>query len=122
MKSSYKVITIKSPKETLREAQEVMERLARGEKVSPRPPEYSFSSFEAFRKAMTPMRFNLLRVIRESHPKSIQELARITGRDMKNVSEDVHVLAEMELIELEPHGRVKTPRLTCDGIRVELAV
>lgn len=122
MKATYKVITIKSAEETMREAQAVMEAVMRGEEVAPRPPEYSFSSFEAFRKAMTPQRFNLLKVIREKHPKSIQELSRITGRDMKNVSEDLHALVEMELVELETHGRTKTPRLKYDGIRLEVAV
>lgn len=122
MKATYKVITIKSAEETLREAQQVMEAVMRGEKVAPRPPEYSFSSFEAFRKAMTPQRFNLLKTIREKHPESIQELARITGRDMKNVSEDLRALVDMELVELEPHGRSKTPRLKYDGIRLEVAV
>jgi len=122
MKAAYKVITIKSAEETMREAKQVMEAVMRGEEVAPRPAEYSFSSFEAFRKAMTPQRFNLLRTIREKHPESIQELARITGRDMKNVSEDLRALVDMELVELEPHGRSKTPRLKYDGIRLEVAV
>ncbi len=94
----------------------------RGETVTPRPHEYSFSSFEAFRKAMTPQRFNLLKTIREHHPESVQALARISGRDMKNVSEDLRALVDMEPIELEPHGRSKTPRLKYDGIRLEVAV
>jgi predicted transcriptional regulator len=122
MKATYKVITIKSAEDTLREAQQIMEAVMRGEDVTPRSPECSFSSFEAFRKAMTPQRFNLLKIIREKHPESIQQLAQVTGRDMKNVSEDVHILVDMGLIELEPHGRSKTPRLKYDGIRLEVAV
>ena len=42
---------------------------------------------KAFRKAMTPQRFALLKVIREKQPESIKELAAITHRDMKNISE-----------------------------------
>ena len=122
MKATCKVITIKSTEETLHEAQEVMEALMRGEKIAPRPSEYSFSSFEAFRKAMTPQRFNLLKVLRERRPKSIQELARITGRDMKNISEDLRALTDMELVELESHGRIKTPRLKYEEIRLEFAI
>jgi predicted transcriptional regulator len=122
MKTTYKVITIKSVEETLREAQAIMEAIMRGEEVPSRAPEYSFSSFEAFRKAMTPQRFNLLRTIREKRPESIQTLAKLTGRDMKNISEDVRALVDMELVELEPHGRSKTPRLKYDGIRLEVAV
>jgi predicted transcriptional regulator len=122
MKTTCKVITIKSTEETLRGAQRVMEGLMRREKVSTRPSEYSFSSFEAFRKALTLQRFQLLKVIRENNPKSIHELAKLTGRDMKNVSEDLRALKEMELVELEPHGRLKTPRVKYDEIRFEVAM
>lgn len=66
----------------MQEAVGVMEAVMRGENVQPQPPEYSFTSFEAFRKAMTPQRFALLKVIREKQPESIKELAGI--QDMEN--------------------------------------
>lgn len=49
-------------------------------------------------------------------------LAAITQRDMKNISEDVKVLLEMDLIEMEKHGKNKAPRLHYDGFRLEVAV
>lgn len=106
----------------MQEAVGVMEAVMRGENVQPQPPEYSFTSFEAFRKAMTPQRFALLKVIREKQPESIKELAGITGRDMKNISEDVKILLDMDLIEMEKHGKNKAPRLHYDGFRLEVAV
>lgn len=122
MKATFKTITIKSHEQNMQEAVDVMEAVMRGETVQPQLPEYSFTSFEAFRKAMTPQRFALLKVIREKQPESIKELAGITGRDMKNISEDVKILLDMDLIEMEKHGKNKAPRLHYDGFRLEVAV
>ena len=122
MKSTFKTFTVKSHEQTVREFVEIIDTVIRGEMVTPQEPQYSFTSFEAFRKAMTPQRFALLKVIREKQPESIKELAAITGRDMKNISEDIKVLLEMDLIEMEKHGKNKAPRLHYDGFRLEVAV
>jgi predicted transcriptional regulator len=122
MKATFKTITIKSHEQMMRECVEIMDAAIRGDKVTPEEPQYSFTSFEAFRKAMTPQRFALLKVIREKQPESIKELAAITGRDMKNISEDIKVLLEMDLIEMEKHGKNKAPRLQYEGFRLEVAV
>jgi len=122
MKSTFKTITIKSHEQTMAEFAGICDAVIRGESVTPEEPQYSFTSFEAFRKAMTPQRFALLKVIREKKPESIKELAAITGRDMKNISEDIKVLLEMDLIEMEKNGKNKAPRLHYDGFRLEVAV
>ena len=122
MRAIFKTITIKSHEQTMQECAEIMDAVMRGENVKPEEPQYTFTSFEAFRKAMTPQRFALLKVIREKHPESIKELAAITNRDMKNISEDVKILLDMDLIEMEKHGKSKAPRLHYDGFRLEVAV
>jgi predicted transcriptional regulator len=122
MKATFKTITIKPHEQMMRECVEIMDSAIRGEQVKPEEPQYSFTSFEAFRKAMTPQRFALLKVIRENQPESIKELAAITHRDMKNISEDVKILLDMDLIEMEKHGKNKAPRLHYDGFRLEVAV
>lgn len=122
MKSNYLKIGIKSVDQSLAEAGEVMKSLMRGEEVQPQQPEYNFTSFEAFRKALPVQRFNLLKVIRDRHPGSLQELAAITGRDLKNVSEDVKALAEMGLVDMVRHNRAKQPNLAYDGIQLEIAI
>jgi predicted transcriptional regulator len=122
MRATFKTITIKSHAQTMQECAEIMDAVMRGENVKPEEPQYTFTSFEAFRKAMTPQRFALLKVIRERHPESIKELAAITNRDMKNISEDVKILLDMDLIEMEKHGKSKAPRLHYDGFRLEVAV
>ena len=122
MRATFKTITIKSHEQTMRECAELMDAVLRGENVKPEESQYTFTSFEAFRKAMTPQRFALLKVIREKQPESIKELAAITNRDMKNISEDVKILLDMDLIEMEKHGKSKAPRLHYDGFRLEVAL
>ena len=122
MKAIFKTITIKSHEQTIDEFAAICDAAIKGEKVRPEEPQYTFTSFEAFRKAMTPQRFALLKVIRENQPESIKELAAITHRDMKNISEDVKILLDMDLIEMEKHGKNKAPRLHYDGFRLEVAV
>jgi len=122
MKTNYRSIGIKSVDQSLAEAGAVMKAVMRGEQVQAKKPEYNFTSFEAFRKALPIQRFNLLKVIRDKHPGSLQELAHLTGRDLKNISEDVKVLVEMGLVELNRQNRAKQPLLVYDGIMLEIAI
>lgn len=122
MKANYRIIGIKSVEQSLAEAGDVMKAVMKGKAVQPKTPEYNFTSFEAFRKALPVQRFNLLKLIRDKQPGSLKELAAITGRDLKNISEDVKALAEMGLVELTRHNRAKQPHLACDGIRLEIAI
>jgi predicted transcriptional regulator len=119
-------IGIKSIEETLDDARDVMERLERGEKVKKKKAGIYFESLEVMRKAMTNERLKILRAIKEKHPASIYELAKLLNRNLKNVSDDVHYLAELELIELEKgksNGREKTlPIVNYDKILLEIPV
>lgn len=61
----------------------------------------SFPDFETLGKVITGARVEVLNVIRQQKPKSIQELARMVKRDFKNVYQDVQLLKEFGLIELQ---------------------
>ena len=63
MNANYRTIGIKSVEQSLAEAGAVMKAVMNGEAVQPKIPEYNFTSFEAFRKALPVQRFNLLKVI-----------------------------------------------------------
>jgi len=84
MKVKRVKIGIKSIEDALSDAKETMKKIERGEKLERAQGVY-FSSFEAFRKALTPKRLALLHTIKTSRPKSLRELAEITRRDIKNV-------------------------------------
>lgn len=57
-----------------------------------------FTSFDAVRAVLTDKRMALLHLIRERHPKSVRELAKVAGRDFKNVHTDVVLLKRCGLL------------------------
>jgi predicted transcriptional regulator len=126
MKVKNVTIGIKSIEEVLNGAKSVMKRLERGDKVRKRRPGIYFESLEIMRKAITPERVKILKVIKEKHPASIYELAKLLNRNLKNVADDVHYLAELGLIELEKgksNGREKImPIVNYDKLLLEIPV
>lgn len=96
------------------------EALVRGETVAEESALY-FTSMEAFRKALTPKRLELLHVIKTQKPVSINQLARLAGRNIKNVAEDVKFLAQVGLVETTG-DRALAPRVDYEEIRLKIAV
>jgi predicted transcriptional regulator len=126
MKVKNVTVGIKSIEEVLNNAKAVMKRLERGDKVRKRRPGIYFESLEIMRKAITPERVKILKVIKGKHPASIYELAKLLNRNLKNVADDVHYLAELGLIELEKgksNGREKImPIVNYDKLLLEIPV
>jgi predicted transcriptional regulator len=126
MKVKNVTIGLKSIEEVLDDAKNVMERLERGEKVKKRKAGIYFENLEVMRKAITQERLKILKAIKGKHPASIYELSKLLNRNLKNVSDDVHYLAELGLIELEKgksNGREKTqPIVNYDKIMLEIPV
>lgn len=84
-----------------------------------------FASIAAARRVLTTERIQLLKSIKQHKPHSLYELAKLTHRDFKNVSQDVSFLSELGLIELgRPHGtrHQRRPTLLSDHIYLELAI
>jgi predicted transcriptional regulator len=119
-------IGVKSVRDVLDNAREVMEMLERGEKVSRKKPAIYFENIEVMRKAITTERLRLLTVIKEQHPTSIYELAKMLNRNHKTVSGDVRYLSDLGLIEIakgKSDNRDKTmPIVRYEKIRLEIAV
>ena len=117
-------IGIKSLENVLEDTKEVMKKLERGEKVKPEKGLY-FESIEGFRKALTPKRLELLHLIREKQPGSIQELTRLSKRDIKSVATDITLLEELGLIDIKrkKEGRRESiPVVNYNKINLEIAV
>ncbi|MEW6571960.1 MAG: hypothetical protein AB1390_12475 [Nitrospirota bacterium] len=95
--------------------------IERGKKVKKEAGVY-FTSLEAFRKALTPKRLELLHIIKTKKPSSINELARFAKRDIKNVADDLKYLGQIGLIEREETDRKTKPIIRYDRIALEIAV
>ncbi len=117
-------IGIKSVKEVLEDFVKTGEAIERGEKVKKEKGVY-FESIEGFRKALTPKRLELLHLIKEKHPKSLQELSRLANRDMKSIVTDIEILEGLDLIDMKrrKEGRRESePKVNYDAIELLVAV
>ncbi|MBI4685303.1 MAG: MarR family transcriptional regulator [Nitrospirae bacterium] len=116
-------VGIKDLKTILDDFVKTGEAVKRGEKFKPvKEPEIYFTSFEALRKALTPKRLELLHIIKTKKPFSINELARVAKRDVKNIAEDVKYLEQIGLIEKKETDNRITPIINYDRIALEIAV
>jgi len=68
-----------------------------------------FTDHEVLAEIITKKRLELLRVINESKPQSVQELADLTKRKKQAVDRDLKILEKYELVELRKNGRKRIP-------------
>lgn len=92
-------IQIKSREQADADFTNVFKAAQPGVKVVPAKGVF-FTSLEAVRALLTDRRLALLHQVREHSPKSISHLAKIAGRDFKNVHADVMLLKHYGLIQL----------------------
>lgn len=81
-------------------------------------PVLSLQDESALASILSGHNLELLRATARNEPSSMRELARLVGRDIKNVSQAVNELAELGLIDLETEGRSKRPRVPYDELEV----
>lgn len=121
MKVKRVKIGIKSMSKAMDDFVRTAHAVQRGERTKKETGVY-FTSLEAFRKALTPQRLNLLHLIRDREPESLHELARRAGRNIKNVSDDVRYLAQVGLVDLKDASNKVSPRVNYETIVLEIAV
>jgi predicted transcriptional regulator len=117
-------LDIQSEDEFIIEAKSAMKAVAKGRAVTPQSV-ISFESLKTMRKFITDERLRILKSIKKNKPESIYALAKLLKRDTKNVSDDVHYLSELGLIEIKKtkDGRQKTkPVVEYEKILVEIMV
>jgi len=114
-------IGIKDMRSILDDFVKTGEAIERGKTVKKENGIY-FTSFEAFRKALTPKRLELLHVIKSKKPSSINELARMAKRDVKNIADDVNYLEQIGLIEKKETASKTAPVVTYDRVKLEMEI
>lgn len=98
-------------------------RIARGEqKPGPDDPKVWFTSIESFAQVLSAGNRELLRTIAERAPASLDELAEMTGRAKSNLSRTLKKMAEYGLVEMEPEGRRRRPRVLYDRVSLDLTL
>jgi predicted transcriptional regulator len=97
-------------------------RIARGEeKPAPGDPKVWFTSTESFAQVLSAGNRELLRVIAEQAPGSLEELAEITGRAKSNLSRTLKKMASYGLVRMDPgEGRKIAPKVVHDMVELEL--
>ncbi|MFC6447446.1 HVO_A0114 family putative DNA-binding protein [Shinella zoogloeoides] len=97
-------------------------QIAAGEKKPvPGDPTVWFPSTESFARILSTGNRDLLRIIHEQAPESVEELAKISGRAQSNVSRTLKTMAGYGLIRMEKARGLKlTPKLAYD--RIELVM
>ena len=96
--------------------------VARGKlRVTRNEPKVWFTSTESFAKVLSAGNRELLRVIAEQEPGSLDELARLTGKAKSNLSRTLKTMAGYGLVRLErgERGRL-TPKVTHDRVELDL--
>ena len=123
-----KILTIRisSLDEGLKRFRAAYKAVAAGRPLVRREGVY-FTSLAAARNLLTPSRLALLRAVRTKHPRSIYELAKIVGRDLKNVQDDLRTLERYGLVRVSRgrtigKRRVKIPQAVFGEIALRIAI
>jgi predicted transcriptional regulator len=90
-------------------------------RIAPNEPKVWFTSTESFAKVLSAGNRELLRVIAEKAPGSLDELARITGKAKSNLSRTLRTMEGYGLVRLErgERGRI-TPKVMHDRVELDL--
>jgi predicted transcriptional regulator len=83
------------------------------------------SELRDFRKGLTTKRLELIGLIRDNKPKSLQELTRLAKRNIKSVITDIQILERLKLIDMkrETEGhKASIPSVNYNQIVLEIAI
>ncbi len=98
--------------------------IARGERsITRNEPKVWFTSTESFAKVLSAGNRELLQIIADEAPASLDELARMTGRAKSNLSRTLKTMAGYGLVRLErgERGRIM-PKVTHDRVELNLSL
>ena len=98
--------------------------IVRGEyKVRADEPKVWFSSIESFAKILSERNRELLRIIAETKPQSLNELAKRTGRAKSNLSRTLKTMERYGLVSFEKgKGRTLVPRTPYTDVVLDLSL
>jgi len=87
-----------------------MRAVARGDRAAPKDAAApSFSSVDVLIRLLTPENRKLMAIIRDKKPKSIAELAELTGRAPSNLTRTLGKLEDAGLVKMQADKKRKIP-------------
>jgi predicted transcriptional regulator len=97
--------------------------IARGEYVPRKDePKVWFESLQSLSQVLSDQNRDLLRLIIQTHPKSLNELAERSGRATSNLSRTLRTMERYGLVELEPGpNRQLVPKVNYSGVALEMS-
>src|SRR3989304_5611018 len=125
MKIKHITLKVKTLDEMAADFKRTWKEAGKGKSVREADETICFDSVEDMQKFLSPERIRLLKTVHEKNPKSIYELAKMRGRDRKNVTEDIKMLEAVGLIERKTvkSGKEKVELVVdYDRIQMDIAV
>jgi len=98
--------------------------VAKGEyRRKPGDPKIWFTSMQSFARVLSEQNRELLAMIAEEKPESLQELENLTGRRVSNLSRTLRKMEDYGIVTLERgrQGRLR-PRFPYSGFQVEMPI
>lgn len=115
-KRNVLVVTV-GDEDIYEEGLEAIQRMKNGEPID-EPAVLSFADEEQLAEVFDGHAYSLLRIIREEEPESIRATARLTGRDVKNVHQELTKLEALGVIRFDEEGRSKKPVFPYDDLLI----
>jgi predicted transcriptional regulator len=97
-----------------------VERAERWEAGEPVPHVINFEDRGRLRQLLTDRRMELLEAVMAQPPASIRALADRLDRDVHDVHDNVHLLADYDIVHFEADGRAKKPYVPYETVRIEV--
>ncbi len=125
MKIKNITIGIKSLEQGLNEFAETANRIQSGHSPKEKKEAVYFIDVETFQSVLTLKRLELIHMIHEQKPNSIYELAHLVKRNLKNVQNDISLLARIGLVSISKKREVRRnviPRVDYDRLQVQIPI
>lgn len=123
MKIKRITLKVKALDEMAADFKRTWKEAGRGKPVPEAAETICFDSVEDMHRFLSPERIRLLKTVHEMKPRSISELAKMLGRDRKNVTEDVKMLEGVGLIERKADSKGKEKvELVVDYDRIQMDI
>lgn len=95
--------------------------IAKGQfRPAPDEPRVWFSSLESFAKVLSQKNMLLLETIRRGQPRSLADLAKLSGRAVSNLSRTLHNMERFGLIKFEEEAGRKAPVVCYERVTLDL--